>query len=399
MQADAMAADVAHKTSLAEKVRQEVEAAQQEQQLRSDPATQTRFASRSAGLDDPTGDRLMAHLRGDLEQPSAADYEDAAIVGREPQPFPIAAPVIDPGQRRRFENALAAVAANLLGGGKTNAEQLTQAAGNVQAQSIIEAVQAAIARGDYQGASALSQGAKPGTAIKLHENIGTTGATFAPATGRVAADPNADPTNKLLPAAVASEAAQAEQRRAAAAKDRATANAAPPFKDVTTLRKEFNDQPEVKSFRDVIPIVEAARGSPDTRAGDIQLAYAVGKILDPNSVVREGELKLVGEAATMPENLKGKIRTLVMGKGRMTPETRAQLIAMLDNAVGQREKSYLATEATYRRIAEQNRIPADQVIINTPRRKQPGTPAGEVQARKTIGNVEFVKINGQWYTP
>lgn len=405
VQADSAAADTAHKMTLAEKARAEVEAMNAATAARNDPNTATEFATHSAGINVDDGNRLMRHIRGELEQPTAADHDDAAFVGREAQPFPTAAPVIDQGQDRRFRSALAATVASRIGTGTTNADQLTQATGNVQTQGITEAVQAAIARGDFHGASAMNQGAKPGTQIRLHDNIGNTGATFAPATGKVAADPTADPTNKLLPSTLDQGAAQAARDRAAAEASRAAAeksrreSTTPPFKDVTTLRKEFNDQAEVKAFRDVIPIVESARTTPDTRAGDIQIAYAVGKILDPASVVREGELKLVGEAATLPEKIQGELRTLVMGKGRMTPATRAQLIAMLDSAVDQREKAYLAAETIYRRIAEQNRIPVDQVIIDAPRRKKGGTPAGEVQARKVIGNVEFVKIGGKWYQP
>jgi hypothetical protein len=145
--------------------------------------------------------------------------------------------------------------------------------------------------------------------------------------------------------------------------------------DVHTLRNEFNQLPEVKSYRDVIPIIESARAAPDTRAGDIQLAYAVGKILDPNSVVREGELKLTGEAATLLEKYKGEITSTTMGNGRLTPKTRGELIAMLDNAVGQREGAYRAAESTYKGIAGKNGIPVDQVIITPQARTRPSPGA------------------------
>jgi hypothetical protein len=112
--------------------------------------------------------------------------------------------------------------------------------------------------------------------------------------------------------------------------------------DVHNLRNEFNQLPEVKGYRDIVPVVEAARGAPDTRAGDIQLGYAVGKILDPNSVVREGEIKMVGDAAPIYQKYKGEFDSIANGTGRFTPETRKQLVAMLDNAVNQRETAYNA---------------------------------------------------------
>lgn len=148
--------------------------------------------------------------------------------------------------------------------------------------------------------------------------------------------------------------------------------------DVQVLRHEFNQLPEVKAYRDIIPVVEAARTSPDTRAGDLQLGYAVGKVLDPNSVVREGEIKMVGDAAPIYEKYKGEFESVFNSKGRFTPETRKQLVAMLDNATNQREGAYKTAEATYRGIAEKSGIPVDQVIITPQKRtgqeQQPGAP-------------------------
>lgn len=169
--------------------------------------------------------------------------------------------------------------------------------------------------------------------------------------------------------------------------------------DADNLRKEFEGKEAVKQYRSVVPIVEAARTTPDSRAGDIQIAYAVGKILDPNSVVREGELKLVGQAATLPERIQGEIRTLVMGKGRISPETRAELVKMLDSAVEQRKSAYDAERKSFGDIVARRRYNPADIFIETPKPAAPAQPAGEVQARKKIGNVEFVKINGKWYQP
>jgi hypothetical protein len=82
---------------------------------------------------------------------------------------------------------------------------------------------------------------------------------------------------------------------------------------VAELRKEFNALPEVKAYRDIIPVVEAARSSPDTRAGDLQLAYAVGKVLDPNSVVREGEFKMAQDVTAPQAKLWNEVKSAAIG--------------------------------------------------------------------------------------
>lgn len=388
MRADSMAADTAHKSLLVDEMRYKLSAMRRADQAAEEaraemPNRMRSFAANTAGIDRPQADQLYKAITGARERPPI-ELDDN---GNRMPDVTFAAPKdVTPGQSRLYRNALAAVEGGMLGGGKWNPDQLGKAIEHIHERSLIGDVQSRIARDDVQGASAVSQGSKPGTAIRLFDNIGSTGATFAPATGAVQADPKQQPENELLRSTVDENVARAVQSRAAAGASSAHAdlfraqttneNNKPTnpaaFKDVTTLRKEFNDQPEVKAFRDVLPIIESARTTPDTRPGDIQLAYAVGKILDPNSVVREGELKLVGSAATIDQKLQGELRTLVMGKGRLTPKTRGELIAMLDNAAGQREAAYQATERTYRGIAQQNGFPVDQVIITpAPRKPSP----------------------------
>lgn len=425
MQADEMAAKTAQSQSLAEKARLEAEALRAQQARLNDPALRMEYAARASGVSLPDAERLDKNFRGVRERPSQLGGVDFDDEGNAMPDVTYAKPEgLGPVAERAFHAAMGAGVANLLGAKGSNAAEITQATENLHQNAVMQAVQAAIGRGDMQTASAMSQGAKPGTQIKLFDNIESTGATFAPATGSVQADPNAQPGNALLRGTIDKALADKRRADAAAAASHASAAAsrahaglylaqtenekkkptptAASFKDVTTLRKEFNDQPEVKAYRDVLPIVEAARTTPDTRSGDIQIAYAVGKILDPASVVREGELKLVGNAATVMEKFMGELRTLTQGKGRLTPETRAELLAMLDGAVTQREKAYKATETTYRGIAQQNGFPVDQVIINTPKRSQhpAGKPPAPVNAkgwklmRDAAGNQAYVSPDG-----
>src|SRR5579885_3232288 len=103
IQAEQLAAKTAHEQALATKVRLEADAAAQAAADRADPNLVTRFAAHAAGLDEPTGAQLAASLRGDVEQPSAADRMDAELVGAEAQPFRVSAPDVTPGARRQFQ--------------------------------------------------------------------------------------------------------------------------------------------------------------------------------------------------------------------------------------------------------------------------------------------------------
>lgn len=138
LQADALAAQTAHRTSLVEKVRAEVEAAKAAEARRNDPAVRTEYASHAAGINVDDGNRLMAHIRGTLEQPSVADVDDADRVGAEAQPFRTAAPEVGAGKDRLFRSALASAIANNLATGKTNAAQMAQAGDRVNETALTQ---------------------------------------------------------------------------------------------------------------------------------------------------------------------------------------------------------------------------------------------------------------------
>lgn len=105
----------------------------------------------------------------------------------------------------------------------------------------------------------------------------------------------------------------------------------------TSLRKEFNGLPVVKNYTTVVPIVQSLREAADVdnAAADMNLVYGVAKIMDPESVVRESETAMVVSAGSPAEKYKGMF-SYVVGGGRLTPETRKQLM----NEVESRAKGH-----------------------------------------------------------
>ena len=78
-------------------------------------------------------------------------------------------------------------------------------------------------------------------------------------------------------------------------------------------------------------MVKAAQGDErtgmPTSASDLNIIYAVAKLFDPGSVVREGELKLAAGTAPIADQLTAAYNRLFTGEGSLTPEIRANLIA------------------------------------------------------------------------
>lgn len=143
------------------------------------------------------------------------------------------------------------------------------------------------------------------------------------------------------------------------------------------LRKEFRGLQSVKDYETTLPLIESAKRAPDTRAGDLQLIYTVGKVLDPGSVVREGELKLTQGAAPFVQQLAGKIRG-EFGKGRLTPQTRAEMVATLEQRQSGYKDAYTRDYDTYSQYATDSGTDAFGIVGKRPETAY--APSAQTQA-------------------
>lgn len=152
---------------------------------------------------------------------------------------------------------------------------------------------------------------------------------------------------------------------------------------VTALRKEYNDLPAVKLYQAALPIFESVQNSPDTKAGDLDLIYAVGKILDPGSVVREGEMILVTKSGSPAQRVTGYMNSL-RGRGQLPPEQRKELREMLAGRMESMRGAAQSAASPYLKQAQSAGLPMDQVFSNG----APGTGAAQMsdeQLRKSLG--------------
>ena len=124
-------------------------------------------------------------------------------------------------------------------------------------------------------------------------------------------------------------------------------------KGETELRKEFNDLPAVKNYALARPAYEAAVDAlkRNTPQSDINLVYAIAKLYDPNSVVREGEYGTIASSQAIPDRIKGWAQYL-QGGGRFTPETRAQIARELEGRHGVLRKDFDGVASQYADIAK-----------------------------------------------
>jgi len=139
-----------------------------------------------------------------------------------------------------------------------------------------------------------------------------------------------------------------------------------PAKSIQQLRKEFRSLPTVKAYESALPIVESVKNAPDTPAGDLQVVYSVGKALDPDSVVREGELQLTQNATPFLQQIVGKARAEIRGKGRLTPQTRRDLVDMLKQRIQGYQQAYTRDYDQYAQYATETGVDASSVVGTRP---------------------------------
>lgn len=216
---DGKAANTAYHSALAQKAFEEVKRERESAQMRSDPEMQARYGSNVAGITEPQGSQLSKALRGVVaEQPVANDDEGNALP---PAPYQMPSDV-NPAQVRTFQTAIASTLANLLATGKTNADQMTQAGGNLLTQGIRERI---AAEPNPAVQNQLGAAIKPGYREPYSGGVNAQGITTNQETGaaNVVSQPLLDASLKALDALASQResSATAAEARALAAEARA----------------------------------------------------------------------------------------------------------------------------------------------------------------------------------
>lgn len=135
------------------------------------------------------------------------------------------------------------------------------------------------------------------------------------------------------------------------------------FDDTSGIRKEVFSLPSYKNFSQALPIYNsmAETAGRNTRASDLNLVYGLGKIMDPTSVVREGEMVMVQNTASLPDWLQGAINSLNGGAG-ISEETRKAIMAEAYGRMKGYHDAFSNDANMYQGIAERYRINPSDII-------------------------------------
>ena len=136
------------------------------------------------------------------------------------------------------------------------------------------------------------------------------------------------------------------------------------------LRKEFTDNSkDFIKIKDAYNRVEASAEDPSA-AGDLALIFNYMKILDPGSVVREGEFATAQNSAGVPERIRAQYNRIKRGE-RLTEVTRTDF---LDKARALYNAQAITQEQSineFRRLAAQYNLNPENIIGTAPLQKLP----------------------------
>jgi hypothetical protein len=134
------------------------------------------------------------------------------------------------------------------------------------------------------------------------------------------------------------------------------------FSNTRQLREEFNGTQVAKDFALLRTNIQAIRRAEkvDTRAADIDMVFAFAKMLDPNSVVREGEQLQLMRTGGIFDTVQGWISGLA-GKARLTPEVRAAIAQQAEGRFADGADAHDERLSYFRELAQQNGLNPNQI--------------------------------------
>lgn len=133
------------------------------------------------------------------------------------------------------------------------------------------------------------------------------------------------------------------------------------FTDEQAMRSRFEGLPDVRNYHAVLPVAEAARNANNRGSGALDLVYAFAKVMDPGSVVREGEVQMTENTGGLADRVRGLVQRAQTGSG-LPPNVRAGLIQEINNRVEQYRAAYNQVRKNYFRNAERYGFDPDAAV-------------------------------------
>lgn len=181
-------------------------------------------------------------------------------------------------------------------------------------------------------------------------------------------------------------------------------------------RTHFEALPEVKDYKNSIVAYRSAvdAAGRDTRAADLDMVYAFAKMMDPGSVVRESEGKMILETAAPDDRIQGWWNSII-GGGKLTADVRKNLLDEMQSRMNSFKSAYDNQRTQYDMFARDAgmdpiKVYADPLSMGEPFKPKAGgatipkwnPPSVPQEGDKRRGRnragvpIEQIYRNGQW---
>lgn len=157
----------------------------------------------------------------------------------------------------------------------------------------------------------------------------------------------------------------------------------------TKFRKEYNDQ--TKPYQEVKSAYGRVLSSEDSAVGDLSLIFGYMKMLDPGSVVREGEFATAQNAAGVPERITNIYNKVATGQ-RLSPSQRESFKGQAKGLYNSALEGEKTVRTGLERISKGYGLNTENIFYSATEQAPAGAPAAAVAS----GN--SVKVGGQTYT-
>jgi hypothetical protein len=132
--------------------------------------------------------------------------------------------------------------------------------------------------------------------------------------------------------------------------------------------------------------------SDPSAAGDLALIFNYMKILDPGSVVREGEFATAQNSAGVPDRLRAQYNKVISGE-RLAPETRKDFLDRALKLYEGQDQLHTDRVKSFTKLSSDSGIDPKTTILDLPRPKMYKTPQEAEAANLPKGTV--IVINGR----
>lgn len=135
------------------------------------------------------------------------------------------------------------------------------------------------------------------------------------------------------------------------------------FTNTSALRKEHAARSkDFITIRNNFGTIKNAENNP-TGVSDMSLIFAYMKVLDPTSVVRESEYATAQNSGSVPETVRGQYNKALSGQ-KISDAVRNDFIKQAKKEYNTKANIQLQLDERYRKIAEKNRLSADEAVIS-----------------------------------